>query len=353
MADESFREAVARAEAGQDVPEELMKQAMTALLQEDVPAELAARLLRALAQKGESVGEIVGAAAALREVMVPVRTSRADAVDVVGTGGDRSGTFNVSTAAAIVVAACGVPVAKHGNRSVTSRCGSADVLRELGVNIQPPVEVVEACLEHLGICFCFAPQFHPAMKRVAPIRQQLGFPTIFNLLGPLVNPAQVRYQLLGVGRAEVRPRIAEAIRRLGTRCTWVVHNAEGLDEFGLTGTNFVSESTAEGVREFEISAAELGLPPVRREQITVTDAAESAAVIRQVLAGERSPARYVVLANAAATLKLAGRAQTLAEGVALAETAIDSGRTKNLLEKWIRCSNAPGAEEVQRICDEL
>lgn len=345
-------EAIALAESGQEIPEELIKEAVTAVLRADVAEEKVGRLLTALARKGETVGEIVGAARALREAMICLPKSRPDVVDVVGTGGDRAGTFNVSTATAIVVAAAGVPVAKHGNRSVTSRSGSADVLRELGVNIEAPVPVVAACLEYLGICFCFAPRFHPAMKQVAPVRQKLGFPTIFNLLGPLVNPAGVNFQLLGVGRAEDRPKLAEAIRRLGTTCTWIVHNSQGLDELGLEGVNWVSESTSAGVREFTLSADDWHLPPVGRQEIVVENPWESAAVIVEVLEGKRGPARNIVLANAAAVLRLVGQVGDLGEGVNKAAEAVASGRARRLLDVWIRASHASSAEEVRDICQQ-
>ncbi|MCS7238994.1 MAG: anthranilate phosphoribosyltransferase [Thermoguttaceae bacterium] len=343
-------EAIHLAESGRDIPEEIMREAIGAILRENIAEETVARLLTALARKGEAVCEIVGAAQALREAMVRLETNRSDIVDVVGTGGDRAGTFNVSTATAIVVAAAGVPVAKHGNRSVTSRSGSADVLRELGVNIEPPLPVVYACLECLGICFCFAPRFHPAMKQVAPVRQKLGFPTIFNLLGPLVNPAGVAFQLLGVGRPEHRPKLAEVIRRLGTTRTWVVHNSEGLDELGLEGVNLVSETTPAGTSEFTLSPGDWGLPTVSRREITVQDAAESARVIRDVLSGKLVPARHVVLANSAAVLRLVGQVSELPEGIKKAEQAIDSGRAKRLLDLWIRCSHASTGEEARRIC---
>jgi anthranilate phosphoribosyltransferase len=337
------------AEAGQDVSESLMYSAMKSVLDEATPPELIARFLTALARKGEVASEITGAARALREMMVPLKTSRKELLDIVGTGGDRSGSFNISTAAAIVAAAAGAPVAKHGNRSVTSRSGSADVLRELGINLDAPLSVVEACLEHLGICFCFAPRFHPAMRRVAPIRQELGFPTIFNILGPLLNPAGACYQLLGVSRADLRPKLAEALQHLGTRRSWVIHNSEGLDELGLEGLTFVTETEAGGFREFVINPREFPFPSVNRQEVIVADARESAQMIRDILAGRQIPGRYFVCLNAAAALVVAGLAQSLEEGIDLSMRAIDSGRAQRLLATWIQCSWAEEPDRVREL----
>jgi anthranilate phosphoribosyltransferase len=348
MVNEFLYQAIIEAEQGQDLPEELMYRAMVAILRPETPDEAISRLLLALARKGESASEIAGAARALREVMIRVRSDHPVVLDVVGTGGDRSGTFNLSTAVAVVTAAAGVPVAKHGNRAVTSRSGSADVLQQLGLNLEAPLPVVEACLQYLGICFCFAPRFHPAMKRVAPIRQRLGMATIFNILGPLLNPAGAAYQLLGVGRPDLRPKLAEVLARLGTRRTWVVHGAQGLDELGLLGENWVSEVVPQGIREFSLTAEDFGLPEVDPREVVVANAEESARMIRQVLTGMEGPARYLVLANAAAALVIAGQARQLAEGVMLAAAAIDSGRAERLLKGWIACSQATSAEEVRQ-----
>ena len=205
-----------------------------------------AELLLALREKGETVDEVAGAAQALRAHMTPIRTVRRGVLDTCGTGGDRSGTFNISTAAALVTAAAGVPVAKHGNRGITSRSGSADVLAALGVNIEAPVAVVERCLDELGICFCFAPQLHPSMKHVAAVRRQLGVPTIFNILGPLCNPAAAPFQLLGVGRPPLRPLLAAALARLGTQRAAVVSGADGLDEVTLAAATHVTLVTGDG-----------------------------------------------------------------------------------------------------------
>ena len=228
-------------EAGGDLSMEQMAAAMGRIMDGACHEPQIARLLAALHRKGETVAEVAGAAAAMRQRMTPIRSTRPDLIDTCGTGGDGSKTFNISTAAALVAAAAGVPVAKHGNRGITSRSGSADVLAALGVHVEADVGCVEQCLEELGICFCFAPLLHTAMKHVAAVRKQLGTPTIFNILGPLVNPASAPFQLLGVGRAELQPLLAEALLMLGAGRALVVHGSDGLDEVTLGGTTSVIE----------------------------------------------------------------------------------------------------------------
>lgn len=295
-----------------------------------------ARLLAALYRKGETTAEVAGAAAAMRRRMTPIRHRHADLIDVVGTGGDASGTFNISTAAALVTAAAGLPVAKHGNRRYTSRSGSADVLLELRVNIEADVARVEECLDTLGICFCFAPLLHQAMKHVAPVRRKLAHPTIFNILGPLVNPAGAPFQLLGVGRPSLRPLMAEAVALLGTRRTLVVHGSDGLDEVTLGGATHVTETTAEGAdREFQWLPQDFGLGPVDREPLLVEGPAESAEIIRGILAGRRGAPRDVVVANAAAALWCAGGTAHLCAAARSAAEAIDSGAARDLLARLV------------------
>ena len=247
---------------------EQMAAAMGQIMDGACDAEQIARLLAALHRKGETVAEVAGAAAAMRQRMTPIRSARRDLIDTCGTGGDGSKTFNISTAAALVTAAAGVPVAKHGNRGITSRSGSADVLAALGVNIEADVACVEACLDELGICFCFAPLLHAAMKHVAPIRKQLGTPTIFNILGPLVNPASAPFQLLGVGRAELQPLLAEALLRLGVGRVLVVHGSDGLDEVTLGGVDRRDRGQRRPVAEVRLDAGRL-----RPRSGRVTDAA--------------------------------------------------------------------------------
>lgn len=294
----------------------------------DEPIALALSALRA---KGETAEEIIGAALVLRQRMTRIGCRHDVFVDTCGTGGDRSGTFNVSTAAALVTAAAGLPVAKHGNRSFSSKSGSADVLAALGVNVQAEVAVVESCLDELGICFCFAPLWHRSMKRVATVRKKLGVPTIFNLLGPLANPAGAPFQVVGVGRSEMRTKIAAALMALGTRGAIVVHGDDGLDEVTLAGATRVSHATPQGVRELCWTPGDFGLAAAPLDDMLVEGPEESAALIRRVLAGDDGPARDIVVANAAAALWVAGRAATTQEAAALAAKAIDSGAAARLL----------------------
>jgi len=298
-----------------------------------------ARLLLGLNRKGETVAEVAGAAAAMRKHVTPIRSRHTGILDTCGTGGDGSKTFNISTAAALVVAAAGVPVAKHGNRGVTSRSGSADVLAALGVNIEASASCVEACLDELGICFCFAPLLHPAMKRVAAVRRRLGVPTIFNILGPLANPAGATYQLIGVGRAALRPLLAEALAMLGTDRAVVVHGQDGMDEVSLSGPTDATLVSEGRVAELRWTPEQFALPRCRREDLTVEGPEQSAALIRGVLAGQRGPARDVVLANAAAGLWTAGRVPSPAAGVDVAANAIDCGAAALLLERLVARSN--------------
>ena len=297
-----------------------------------------ARWLLALNRKGPSVSEVAGAALALRRKMTPIRSSRPELLDTCGTGGDQLHTFNVSTAAALVTAAAGVPVAKHGNRGASSRSGSAAVLVVLGVNIEADVARVERCLDELGICFCFAPLLHSAMKHVGPVRKKLGVPTIFNILGPLINPAGASRQLLGVGRAELRPLLAEALVLLGTARSVVVHGSDGLDEVTLTGPTEVTEATGQ-VRHFRWAPADFGLGCIELKNIQVSGPEQSAATIREVLAGQTGPARDIIVANAAAALWTAGAVPSPLAGAQRAAEAIDSDAASDLLSRLVALSH--------------
>jgi len=325
-------------EAREDLSMEQMSEAIGLIMEGRVDEEEMARLLSALHEKGETVAEVAGAAAAMRAKMTPIRSSRTDLIDVVGTGGDRSGTFNISTSAALVTAAAGVPVAKHGNRAVTSRSGSSDVLAALGVNIEADLPCVEACLEELGLCFCFAPLYHRAMKHVAPVRQKLGHPTIFNVLGPLCNPAGAPRQLLGVASPELRHLLAEAIAMLGTERTVVVHGTDGLDEVSLGAETEATEAAGSTTRELTWTAADFGLKRADLAGLLVQGPQESAAVVRGILDGKRGPRRDIVVANAAAALWTAGRDDCLARCAALAAEAVDSGAAKDLLARLVERS---------------
>lgn len=298
--------------------------------------------LTALRDKGETAQEVAGAARAMRGHMRKIATSRTGIIDTCGTGGVGSEIFNVSTTAALVTAAAGVPVAKHGNRRVTSKSGSADVLAELGVNVQAEFETVERCLEELGICFCFAPLMHAAMKHVMPVRQKLGGRTIFNLLGPLTNPAGAEYQLLGVGRNELRPLLAEALQLLGTRRASVVSGEDGLGEVTIAGTTYVTD--VQGIirssDELRWTPADFDAPTSPVDSLIVNSPAASAAIVREVLAGAAGPARDIVVVNAAAAIWTAGRAATTHDAAIVARKAIDSGAARELLAKLVQMSNA-------------
>jgi anthranilate phosphoribosyltransferase len=297
--------------------------------------------LVSLAAKGETVEELAGAALAMRRHMTPIRSRHAEILDTCGTGGGGSKLFNVSTTAAIVAAAAGIPVAKHGNRSITSTSGSADVLAELGVNINASVPQVEACLDELGISFCFAPLMHPAMKHVAAVRKRLGIRTIFNLLGPLVNPAGACYQLLGAGRPELRPLLAGAMSHLGTRRTLVVSGEDGLGDVTLAGNTFVSEIVNGTTREFIWQPEDFDIQRTPLDGLAVDNPAASAAVIRNILAGERGPARELVVLNAAAGLLATGRIGDPRAASAMAAEAIDRGIAQSLLERLAARSHEP------------
>ena len=298
-------------------------------------------LLTALSAKGETVDEIAGAAEAMRRHMTPIRSRHPEVLDTCGTGGGDSAMFNVSTTAAIVAAAAGVPVAKHGNRSVTSRSGSADVLAELGVNIDASVPQVEACLDELGICFCFAPLMHPSMKHVAAVRKKLGIRTIFNILGPLVNPAGACYQLLGAGRPELRPLLAGAVQRLGTKRTLVVSGDDGVGDVTLAGTTHVSEVAGASLHEFTWRPEDFGVARASLDSLKIDGPAASAAIIRRILSGELGPARDIVVLNAAAGLIVAGAVDTPLAAAAKVASAIDSGAAADLLARLIARSHAP------------
>ena len=323
-------------EAGRDLSMEQMSQAIGMIMEGDCSEDEIARLLVALHQKGETVAEIAGAAAAMRQHMTPIHTRQRDVLDVVGTGGDRSGTFNISTAAALVVAAAGAPVAKHGNRRVTSPSGAADVLAKLGVDVEADVPVVEACLDELGICFCFAPLLHRAMRHVAPVRKKLGMPTIFNILGPLANPARAPFQLLGVGRPELRPLLSEALALLGVRRVLVVHGSDGLDEVTLGGATYVTEATGQQFREFVWNPSDFGLQPAPRDSLLVDGPDQSAAVIRDILDNRPGPPRDIVVANAAAALWTVGKDESLSACARLADEAIRSGAARDLLARLVQ-----------------
>lgn len=303
------------------------------------PAQIAG-LLIGLAMKGERPAEIVGLARVMRARATPLSRTWAPVFDTCGTGGDRAHTFNVSTAAALVVAGCGVRVAKHGNRSVSSRCGSADVFEALGVRIGAPPAIVEQCLGDAGIAFFFAPTFHPSMRHAGPTRKELGVRTAFNLLGPLTNPAGATRQLVGVPRPELTELVARSLALLGTERAWVVHGADGLDEISTTGYTKVSECRDGTVNTFYVHPSDFGVPKVTPEALRGGDASDNAAIVRGILEGRPGPARDIVLVNAAAALLVAGSVQTMSEGMARAREALDEGRAAAALERLAAVSGA-------------
>src|SRR5579864_3231355 len=325
-------------------------------------AQIAA-LLIALRMKGETVEEIVGFAEAIRTAAAPLpieRTSAAEAlvsgtgrdalaeespsesslIDTSCTGGDASGTFNISTATALVVAGAGVRVAKHGNRSISSKCGSADVVEALGVNIQLSPERAAQCLREVGICFLYAPNLHPAMKQVQGVRRELRMRTMFNLLGPLTNPARASGQVVGVYSLDLVEKLAEALSMLGLRRALVVHGLDGLDEITITGPTRIAEARDGSVRTYEVEPGDFGMKRAAIAEISGGDAADNAGIIREVLGGEKSPRRDVVLLNAAAALVAAGRADRIADAIPLATGSIDSGAAAGKLEALARFTSA-------------
>jgi anthranilate phosphoribosyltransferase len=296
-------------------------------------------LLMALRVRGETVDEITGAVSAMRSKMLGV-VAPPDAIDVVGTGGDASGSFNISTCAAFIVAGAGVPVAKHGNRALSSRSGAADVLAALGVNIDLAPQAISRCILEAGIGFMFAPAHHPAMKHVGPTRVELGTRTIFNLLGPLSNPAGVKRQMVGVFSKQWVEPLAHVLKNLGSERAFVVHGSDGLDEITTSGPTFVASLEKGGVQTFEITPEAVGLARVKPDALKGGDAAANAAALRDVLTGKKSAFRDVALLNAAAALVVAGRAKDLKAGAALAQKSIDSGEAEGALGRLIAISNA-------------
>ena len=325
---------------GDDLQRGEAAELLDALLDDQATNAQIAAALTALAMKGETIEELAGMAGAMRARAVRIETSHRCFIDTAGTGSSRVKTFNVSTAAAFVIAGAGLPVAKHGNRAATSQSGSADVLMALGVNTGSAPEIARACLNELGICFMFAPLYHGATARVASVRRELGVHTTFNLLGPLTNPAGAPRQIIGVWHKALLEPLARTLLALGTERAWVVHGSDGLDEVTLSDQTMVAEARDGEVRTFEIAPEDFGLQRMQLEHLRGGDAMANANVIREVLSGERhDAARALVVANAAAALFVGGRAQNLQMGAELAEASIDSGRAAAKLEQLIEATN--------------
>lgn len=337
MIDE-FKALIAKAATGAALSREESALAFDRMMSGEATPSQMGGLLMALRVRGETVDEITGAVSAMRGKMLKV-TAPANAIDVVGTGGDASGSYNISTCAAFIVAGAGIPVAKHGNRALSSKSGAADVLMSLGVKIDLTPDDVGRCIRDAGIGFMFAPTHHPAMKNVGPTRVELGTRTIFNLLGPLSNPANVNRQLVGVFSRQWIEPLAHVLKNLGSDSVWVVHGSDGLDEITTSGPTYVAELAGGKVRTFEITPEDAGLKPVKAEALRGGDADTNAAALKSVLANKDSAYRDVACMNAGAALVVAGAAKAIGEGVALARKSLESGAAKARLETLIAVSN--------------
>ena len=325
---------------GEDLSRAEAAQLLDALLDPEATDSQIASALIALRLKGETFEELAGLAEAMRERAVRITSRHACFIDTAGTGSSCVKTFNVSTAAAFVIAGAGLAVAKHGNRAASSRCGSADVLAVLGVNVSASAEVSEKCLNEIGICFMFAPLYHGATARVASVRRELGVQTTFNLLGPLTNPAHAPRQIIGVSNRDSVEPLASALALLGTERAWVVHGADGLDEVTITDKTFVAEARHSEVRRFEISPEDFGFERIALDGLSSGDAEVNAGIIRAVLSGERQDAaRALVIVNAATALRVGGVASDLREGTQLAQQSIDSGEARKKLDQLVRATN--------------
>jgi anthranilate phosphoribosyltransferase len=341
MADE-FKALIAKVATGASLTRDEAASAFDRMMSGEATPSQMGGLLMALRVRGETVDEITGAVTTMRAKMLPVKAP-ADAIDVVGTGGDASGSFNISTCASFVVAGAGVPVAKHGNRALSSKSGAADVLQALGVNIELSPAQVGRCIREAGIGFMFAPAHHPAMKNVGPTRVELGTRTIFNLLGPLSNPAGVKRQMVGTFSKHWLEPMAKVLDNLGAESIWVVHGSDGLDEITTAGPTSVAELKNGKIRTFEITPEDVGLERAKPEALRGGDAAKNAEGLLDVLRGKSGPFRDIALMNAAAALIVAGKAKDLKEGVTLAAKSIDSGEAEGRLDRLIAVSNKADA----------
>lgn len=332
---------------GELLSEEQSEAAFSLIMAGKVDLSQMAAFVMALRLRGETVDEIVGGARVLRARAAPI-TAPEGIVDTCGTGGDGTGTYNISTAAAIVTAACGVPVAKHGNRSVSSKSGSADVLMALGADLTVPISANEKALADFGLAFLFAPAHHRAMRHVAPVRSSLGLRSIFNLLGPLANPALARRQVLGVFDRKWQRPMAEVLERLGSKHVWVVHGEDGLDELTTTGKTYVVEMKDGEYREFTVTPGDAGLPSASLQDLRGGEAEENALALQSVLRGEPSAYRDIVILNTAAALIVAGEVPDLKAGANLAIAAIDNGSALKLLANWSAFTRENGEDTNQK-----
>jgi anthranilate phosphoribosyltransferase len=331
-----MKEYLASLKNGSHLSFEEMQSALHIILSPDTSQACIGAFLMGLAQRGEISTEIAAAADFLRKHATPIHAPE-NAVDCCGTGGDLRGTYNISTAAALVIAACGIPMSKHGNKSASSKSGAADVLEALGVPLQIPSEILESTLQNLNFCFLMAPYHHQVLKPLSPIRKALGIPTIFNLLGPLANPAGTKTQLIGVYDKKWLKPMAEALKTLGTKRAWVVHGKDGLDEITLTDDTLVTQLHEDGsITNLVLSPSDFGLPACTHEELKGGDATYNAAALTDVLNGTQNAYRNIVIANAAAVILLSQKARDLKEAANIAAHAIDSGKAKQVLEDYIK-----------------
>ncbi len=336
---DDFKPFIAKVATGATLSREEARDAFDTILSGEVTNAQAAAFLMALRVRGETIEEIAGAVGAMRGKMLPVKAPT-EAIDIVGTGGDSSGSYNVSTLASIITAACGVPVAKHGNRAASSRSGAADVLTALGVKVGLDATGTERCIREAGVGFMFAPTHHASMRHVAPVRTELGTRTIFNLLGPLANPAGVKRQLIGAFSETWLEPMVKVLASLGSTRVWAVHGSDGLDEITTTGSTRVVSLENGKVESFTINPADVGLMPAKPEDLRGGEPEQNAAALNAVLAGEKTAFRDIAAFNAAAALLVAGKAKDLKDGFAQANAALDSGKAKATLAALIKASNA-------------
>ncbi|MDD2540326.1 MAG: anthranilate phosphoribosyltransferase [Desulfuromonadaceae bacterium] len=348
-----IKKAIAKVVERENLTEQEMIEVMNQIMSGECTTAQIGAFITALRMKGETIEEITGAARVMREHATPIRVGRGvldidrddinidreTILDVVGTGGDGTNTFNISTTVSFVVSACGVKVAKHGNRSVSSVCGSADVLEKLGINLEITPELVESCIDKIGIGFLFAPALHGAMKHAIGPRREIGIRTIFNILGPLTNPAGADCQVMGVYRADLVEKLAGVLHKLGCRHGFVVYGSDGMDEITLTGETLLAEVTPEGIKILTVTPEQFGLSRCSMEALKGGNADTNATIVKAVLAGEQSPRRDIVLLNAAFALVAAEKATTPKEGIILAAEAIDSGRALQQMEKLAALTN--------------
>jgi anthranilate phosphoribosyltransferase len=334
-----IQQSVKKLAEGKHLSKDEAYESVKEIMSGNVSEILISSFLTALRLKGETISEIAGAALAMREMAVKITHCDNSIIDTCGTGGDGSGTFNISTIAAIIASGAGAKVAKHGNRAVSSKCGSADVLKSLGVNIEIPIEKLEQSLEQVGIVFLFAPAHHGAMKYAGPVRRELGFRTIFNILGPLTNPAGAKKQLLGVFREDLTEIIAEVLRELGSERALIVHGIGGMDEISTVTDTKITELNHGTIRTMTIDPVSFGFQKVSIQEIAGGDSETNRDIVISILNGKKSPYRDIAVFNAAAALYVAGIAETISDGIHLAVESIDAGKAKQKLHELIRFTN--------------